>query len=107
VVQLERSIEARLAAADEARVEVARAHQQAAQVVSEAAEEAERDARRLAEVILADARAEAGRVIEAGTHRAADLTALTARRRDEDVAAVVATVLAAGIGPGPEAVNRP
>jgi vacuolar-type H+-ATPase subunit H len=109
VLQLETSIETRLAAAEQARAEVERAQQQAIFVITQAAEQAVHDAQELTEGILADARTEAARVTEAGTGRAADLTALTARRRDEDVAAVVAAVLPArlGSGSGSEAASRP
>ncbi len=100
VLQFETSIETRLAAAEQARAEVERAQQQATYVIAQAAEQAMHDAQELTEGILAGARAEAARLIEAGTVRAADLTALTARRRDEDVAAVVAAVLPARSGPG-------
>ncbi len=102
VLQLETSIQTRLAAADQARAEVAQAEAQAAYLIAEAAEQAVRDAQELKEVILADARAEAARLTEAGTVRAAGLTAVTARRRDADVAAVVAAVLPARLGTGPE-----
>ena len=107
VLQFETSIETRLAAAEQARAEVERAQQQATYVIAQAAEQAVHDAQELTEGILAGARAEAARLIEAGTVRAADLTALTARRRDEDVVAVVAAVLPARSGSGSEAVNGP
>ena len=107
VLQLETSIETRHAAAEQARAEVARAQQQAAHLIAEAAEQAAHDAEELTERILADTRAEAARLTEAGTVRAADLTALTARRRDVDVAAVVSAVLPARLGSGSEAVSRP
>jgi hypothetical protein len=105
VLRLETSIETRLAAAEQARAEVERAQQQATEVIAQAAEQAMHDAQELTDGILAGARAEAARLTEAGTVRAADLTALTVRRRDEDVAAVVAAVIPARLGP--EAVSRP
>jgi vacuolar-type H+-ATPase subunit H len=102
VLQLEASIQTRLAAAEQARAEVAQAEVQAAHLIAEAAEQAVHDAQELTEGILADARAEAARLTEAGTVRAADLTAVTARRRDADIAAVVTAVLPAGPGSGSE-----
>jgi vacuolar-type H+-ATPase subunit H len=107
VLQLESSIETRLAAAEQARDEVERARQRATDVIAQAADQAMHDAQELTEGILAYARTEAARLTEIGAVRAADLTALTARRRDKDVAAVVAAVLPARLGPGSEAVSRP
>ncbi len=107
VLQLETSIEARRAAAEDARAEVEQAQERATYVIAQAAEQAMRDAQELTEGILADARTAAASLTEAGTVRAADLTALTARRRDEDVAAVVAAVLPGGLGSGSEAERRP
>lgn len=102
VLNLETSIQTRLSAAEQASTEVAQAEAQAAYLLAEAAEQAVRDAQELKEGILADARAEAARLTEAGTVRAAELTAVTARRRDADVAAVVAAVLPARLGSAPE-----
>jgi len=107
VRELETSIEARLAAADQARAEVAQAQATAEHLLAEAAERAERDAQHRAAVILADARAEAVRLTEAGNRSAAELTAVAARRRDEDVAAVVSWVLPARPGPASRAVSSP
>lgn len=107
VLQLEASIEARLTAAEQARAEVERARQQATCITAQAAEQAMHDAQELTDGILADARSEAAGLTEAGSVRAADLTARAAARRDEDVAAVVAAVLPPRLGSESEAVSRP
>jgi vacuolar-type H+-ATPase subunit H len=107
VLQLETSIETRLAAAEQDRAEVERARQRATDIIAEAAQHATRDAQELTDGILADARSEAARLTEAGSVRAADLTARATVRRDEDVAAVVAAVLPPQVGSGFEAVSRP
>jgi vacuolar-type H+-ATPase subunit H len=107
VLQLESSIETRLAAAEQARDEVERARQRATDVIAQAADQAMHDAQELTEGILAYARTEAARLTEIGIVRAADLTALTGRRRDKDVDAVVAAVLPARPGPRSEAASRP
>ncbi|MER7243124.1 hypothetical protein [Kribbella sp. NPDC000426] len=93
VRELEKSIAARLAAADQARDEVALAQVQAEHLIAEAEAQAAEEARQRTTAILSAARAEAARLTQAGYHRAADLTAATARRRDRDVATVVAAVL--------------
>jgi hypothetical protein len=93
VRELEKSIAARLAAAERARDEVARAQVQAEHLIAEAEAQAAEEARQRTTAILSAARAEAARLTQAGSRRAADLTAATARRRDRDVATVLAAVL--------------
>lgn len=93
VRELEDSIVARLAAADQARDEVALAQVQADHLIAEAEAQAAEVARQRAAVILSAARAEATRLTQAGIRRAADLTAIAARHRDQDIAAVVSSVL--------------
>jgi hypothetical protein len=107
VLQLEASIESRLAAAEQASAEVEQAQQLATYIFTSAAEQARKDAQELTDGILAAARTEAARITEAGSIRAADLTARTAGRRDVDVAAVEAAVLPVRLGAGSEAVSRP
>jgi hypothetical protein len=93
VRDLENSIAARLAAADQARDEVALALVQADHLVAEAEAQAAEVGRRRTAAILSAARAEAARLTQAGIGRATDLTAAAARRRDQDVATAVAAVL--------------
>ena len=93
VRELENSIAARLAAADQARDEVALARVQADHLVAEAEAQAAEVARQRAAAILSAARAEAARLTQAGIRSAADLTSVAAQRRDQDVAIVVAAVL--------------
>jgi len=93
VRELENSIAARLAAADQSRDEVALAHVQADHLVAEAEAQAAEAARQRAAAILSTARAEATRLTDAGIRRAAALTTIAARRRDQDVATVISSVL--------------
>ena len=93
VLELEKSIAARLAAANQAGDEVALAQVQADHLIAEAEAQAAEVARQRTAAILSAARAEATRLTQEGIRRAADLTAAAARRRDEDVIAVVAAVL--------------
>jgi hypothetical protein len=93
VRELENSIAARLAAADQARDEVALAQVQADHLNAEADAQAAEVARQRAAAILSAARAEATRLTDAGIRRATDLTTVAARRRDQDVATVVSSVL--------------
>lgn len=93
VRELENSITARLAAADQARDEVALAQVQADHLIAEAEAQAADVARQRAAAILSAARAEATRLTDAGVRRAAALTAVAVRRRDQDVATVVSSVL--------------
>jgi hypothetical protein len=107
VRELETSIAARLAAADQARDEMALAQVQADHLIAEAEAQAAEVARQRAAVILSAARAEAARLTQAGIRRAADLTAVAARRRDQDVAAVVASVLPQQARSSREEASRP
>ena len=93
VRDLENSIAARLAAADQARDEVALAQVQADHLIAEAEAQAAEEARQRAAAILSAARAEAGRLTQAGIRSAADLTSVAAQRRDQDVTTVVDAVL--------------
>jgi hypothetical protein len=93
VRELEKAIAARLAAEDQARDEVALAQVQADHLIAEAEAQAAEVARQRAAAILSAARAEATRLTDAGIRRAADVTAVAARRRDQDVASVVSSVL--------------
>ena len=93
VRDLENSIAARLAAADQARDEVALAQVQADHLIAEAEAQAAEVARQRAAAILSTARAEATRLTDAGIRRAAALTTIAARRRDQDVATVISSVL--------------
>ena len=97
VLEFEASIAARLAASERAGDEVARAQLQADHLIVEAETQAGEEAQRRRAAILSSARAETTRLREAGIRRAADLTAIAARRRDADVAAVVASVLPARV----------
>ena len=92
VRELENSIAARLAAADQARHEVALAQVQADHLIAEAEAQAADVARQRAAAILSAARAEATRLTDAGIRRATALTTVAARRRDQDVATVVSSV---------------
>lgn len=107
VRSLEDSIAARLAAADQARDEVALAQVQADHLIAEAEAQAAEVARQRAAAILSAARAEAARLTQAGIRRAADLTAIAARRRNQDVAAVVAAVLPQETPSSREEASRP
>jgi hypothetical protein len=107
VLQLETSIETRLAATEQARTELEQARQRATQTIAQSAEQARLDAQELTDGILAGARTEAARLTQAGSVRAADLTTRAAARREEDVAAVVAAVISPRLGSGSEAANRP
>jgi hypothetical protein len=93
VRELEKAIAARLAAEDQARDEVALAQVQADHIIAETETQAAEVARQRAAAILSAARAEATRLTDAGIRRALDLTAVAAGRRDQDVAAVVSSVL--------------
>ena len=93
VLELEKSIAARLAAANQAGDEVALAQVQADRLVAEAEAQAAEVARQRTAAILSAARADAARLTQDGIRRAADLTEAAARHRDEDVATVVAAVL--------------
>ncbi|TCM39509.1 hypothetical protein [Kribbella sp. VKM Ac-2568] len=93
VRELENSIAARLAAADQARDEVALAQVQADHLIAEAEAQAAEVARQRAAAIVSAARAEAARLTQAGIRSAAGLRSVAAQRRDQDVAAVVAAVL--------------
>jgi hypothetical protein len=106
VRELENSIAARLAAADQARDEMALAKMQADHLIAEAEAQAAAVARLRAAAILSVARAEAARLVETGSRRAAGLAATAAGRRDRDVAAVVAAVLPPA-GSAGEGMNRP
>lgn len=97
VLEFEASIAARLAASEQAGNEVAQAQLQADHLIAEAEEQASQEAQRRKAAILSSARAETTRLREAGIRRAADLAAIAARRRDADVAAVVASVLPARV----------
>jgi hypothetical protein len=107
VRELENSIVARLAAANQAGDEVALARVQADHLIAEAEAQAAEVARQRTTAILSAARAEAARVTQAGIRHAAELTAVAARRRDQDVAAVVAAVLPQQRGPSQKEVARP
>jgi hypothetical protein len=107
VQELENSIAARLAAANQAGDEVALAQVQADHLIAEAEAQAAEVARQRAAAILSAARAEAAQLTEAGIRRAADLTAVAARRRDQDVATVVAAVLPQQTRSSQDEVNRP
>ena len=94
VRELERSIEARLTAA-EAGDEVTDARVEAERLIAEAEVRADGAARDRAAAILSEARVEAKRLAEAGTRRATDLAETAALHREEDVSAVVSSVLPA------------
>lgn len=104
---LEQSIAARLTAANQAGDEVALSQVQADHLVAEAEAQAAEVARQRTAAILSAARAEAARVTQAGIRQAADLTAVAARRRDQDVATVVAAVVPQQRGPSQNEVARP
>jgi hypothetical protein len=93
VRELENSIAARLAAANQAGDEMALARVQADHLIAEAEAQAAEVARQRTTAILTAARAEAARLTQAGIRHAAALTAVAARRRDQDVATVLAVVL--------------
>ena len=107
VRELENSIAARLAAANQAGDEMALARVQAEHLIAEAQAQAAEVARQRAAAILSAARAEAARLIQAGIRRAADLTAVAARRRDQDVATVVAAVLPQRTWSSQDEMRRP
>ncbi|TCO42403.1 hypothetical protein EV646_11324 [Kribbella antiqua] len=107
VRELENSIAARLAAANRAGDEVALAQVQADHLIAEAEGQAAEEARQRTAAILSAARAEAARLTEAGVRRAAELTAVATRRRDQDVATVVAAVLPQQIRSSLDEVSRP
>lgn len=107
VRNLEDSIAARLAAANQARDEVALAQVQADHLIAEAEAQAAEVARQRAAAILSAARAEAARLTQARVQRAADLTAVAARRREQDVATVVAAVLPQPADSSRKEVSRP
>ncbi|WP_405065083.1 hypothetical protein OG558_24290 [Kribbella sp. NBC_01510] len=106
VRELENSIAARLAAANQAGAEVALAQVQADHLIAEAEVRAAEEARQRTAAILSAARAEAARLTEAGLRRAAELTAVAARHRDQDVATVVAAVLPQQIRSSQDEVSR-
>jgi hypothetical protein len=93
VRELEAAIAARLAAAGQARDEVASAQRQAEDLTAEAEVRASEAARRRRAAILSAAHAEAGRLTQAGIDGAAALSLAAARRRDDDVALVMSQVL--------------
>jgi hypothetical protein len=93
VLELEASIATRLTAAEQAGDELARAKRQADQLLAEAEAQVGEEAQRRRSATISAAQAEADRVIAAGIRRATDLSAMAARRRDADVAAVVSAVL--------------
>jgi hypothetical protein len=107
VRELESSIAARLAAANQAGDEVALAQVQADHLIAEAEAQAAEVSRQRAAAILSAARAEAARLTQAGIRRAADLTAVAARRRDQDVATVVGAVLPQQEWSSRDEVSRP
>lgn len=107
VRELETSIAARLAAADQARDEVALAQVQADRLIAEAEAQAAEVARQRAAAILSAARAEATRLTQVGIGRAAALSAGAARRREQDVATVIAAVLPQQAGSLQEEASRP
>jgi hypothetical protein len=107
VRELENSIAARLAEANQAGDEVALAQVQADHLIAEAETQAAEEARQRTAAILSAARAEAARLTQAGIRRAADLTAVAARRRDKDVATVVAAVLPQQTRSSQDEANRP
>jgi hypothetical protein len=93
VLELEASIATRLTAAEQAGDELARAKRQADQLLAEAEAQVGEEAQRRRSATISAAHAEADRLIAAGIRRATDLSAMAARRRDADVAAVVSAVL--------------
>ena len=107
VRELENSIAARLAAADQAGDEVALAQVEADHLIAEAEAQAAELARQRTAAILSAARAEAARLTQAGIRRAADLTAVAAQRRDQDVATVVAAVLPQRTRSSQDEMSRP
>ncbi|MFG1819353.1 hypothetical protein ACGFIF_36720 [Kribbella sp. NPDC049174] len=107
VRNLEDSIAARLAAADQARDEVALAQVQADHLIAEAGAQAAEAARQRTAAILSAARAEAARLTEGGVRHAAELTEIAARRRNQDVATVVAAVLPQLTRPSRREASRP
>lgn len=107
VRELEHSIAARLAAANQAGDEVALAQVQADHLIAEAEAQAAEVTRQRTAAILSAARAEAARLTQAGLRHAADLTAVAARRRDQDVADVVAAVLPQQTWSSQDEVTRP
>jgi len=107
VRELEKSIAARLAAANQAGDEVALAQVQADHLIAEAEAQAAEVARQRTAAILSAARAEAARLAQDGIQHAAELTAAAARRRDQDVATVVAAVLPQPSRSSQDAASRP
>jgi hypothetical protein len=107
VRELENSIAARLAAANQAGGEVALAQVQADHLIAQAEAQAAEVARQRTAAILSAARAEAARLTQGGTRRAADLTAVANQRRDQDVATVVAAVLPQETRSPQDQVSRP
>jgi hypothetical protein len=107
VRELENSIAARLATANQAGDEVALAQVQADHLIAEAEAQAAEVARQRTAAILSAARAEAARLTQAGIRHAADLTAVAARRRDQDVATVVTAVLPQQEWSSRDEVSRP
>jgi hypothetical protein len=107
VRELENSIAARLVAANQAGDEVALAQVKADHLIAEAEAQAAEVARQRTAAILSAARAEAARLTQAGIRHAAELTAIAARRRDQDVATVVAAVLPQQRGPSQNEVAQP
>jgi hypothetical protein len=107
VRELENSIAARQAAANQAGDGVALAQVQADHLIAEAEARAAEEARQRTAAILSAARAEAARLTQAGIRRVVDLTAAAARRRDEDVATVVAAVLPQQPGSSQDDASRP
>ena len=92
VRELERSIEARLTAG-EAGDEVTLAQVEADRLIAEAQGRADGAARQRVAAILCAARVEAKRLADAGIRRATDLAETATSHREEDVSAVVSSVL--------------
>lgn len=106
VRRLESSIADHLTTADRAREEVEHARVQAERIVTEAEEQATVTARRRTSAILSAAQAEATRLIEAGSRRAENLTAMAARHREQDVATVLSALLPTAAASGlPERIS--
>lgn len=93
VLEFEASIAARLAASERTADEVEQARLQANRLLAESEAQAGEEAKRRRAAILSSARVETTRLREDGIRRATDLTAIATRRRDADVAAVLASVL--------------
>lgn len=93
VRELEKSIAARLAAANSSHDDLTQARAEADALIAEAESQAAQAGRVHAAAILSAARAEAAHLEADGEREAAELTATATRRRDDDVAAILAEVL--------------